>query len=150
MSTNLTLYIFAIWLVLISAVVAWIFNYFRKLSKQVKKGNLLKILDKVLDTEIKNSKDIKKLKKEITRIEKENLSDIQKIGLVRFNPFEELGGDHSFTLALLDGYDNGVIITGLHTRDRTRVYIKEVFEGKTKYKLSKEEKEALTKAKNSK
>jgi hypothetical protein len=57
-----------------------------------------------------------------------------------------MGGDHSFSLALLDAHLTGFIITGLHTRERTRVYIKKIEEGKCKQDLSKEEREALKKA----
>jgi hypothetical protein len=63
--------------------------------------------------------------------------------LVKYNPFNESGGDHSFSLALLDGNKNGIIITSLHTRERTRLYIKDVVLGKTKITLSKEEQKAL-------
>jgi len=68
------------------------------------------------------------------------------VSLVRFNPFSEMGGDHSFSLALLDAHLTGFIVTGLHTRERTRVYIKKIDGGKCKQDLSKEEREALKKA----
>jgi hypothetical protein len=68
------------------------------------------------------------------------------VGLIRFNPFNEIGGDHSFSLAILDGGDNGIIITGLHTRDRTRIYAKQVNKGKSDLELSTEEQKALLKA----
>ena len=89
------------------------------------------------------------LEKEILKMQGDAKSYIQKVALMRFNPFDELGGDHSFTLALLDAHDNGIIFTGLHTRERTRVYVKNIVEGKSPIELSKEEervlKEALTK-----
>lgn len=112
--------------------------------RSVKVGNLIKIIDKVIKTEVENSKTIKDLEKEIERQENENRLDIQKMGLVKFNPFEETGGDYSFSLTLLDGYDSGVVITSLHTRQGTRTYLKEINKGKSKMNLSKEEKEALT------
>jgi len=66
--------------------------------------------------------------------------------MVRFNPFLETGGDQSFAIALLDGNLDGIIITGLHTRETTRLYIKTVEKGKSRLELSKEEKEALSNA----
>ncbi len=63
--------------------------------------------------------------------------------MTKFNPFNESGGDHSFSLALLDGEKNGIIITSLHTRERTRMYVKEIFGGKSKSELSSEELESL-------
>jgi len=147
MSTELILIIILyLWLSGLSIVLFFIWNYFRTLSNQVKKGNLIQILSKVLDREQKNSKTTSQIKREIKRIDQEGLSNIKKIAHVRFNPFAELGGDHSFVLALLDGEDNGVLVTGLHTRERTRVYVKEVRRGKCKLELSGEEKKALIKA----
>jgi len=133
-----------VWLLVITLLVFWIIFSAQKLMRSVKVGNLIKIIDKVIKTEVENSKTIKDLEKEIERQENENRLDIQKMGLVKFNPFEETGGDYSFSLTLLDGYDSGVVITSLHTRQGTRTYLKEINKGKSKMNLSKEEKEALT------
>jgi len=76
----------------------------------------------------------------------ESLADIQKMGLTKFNPFDELGGEHSFSLSMLDGNNNGVIITSLHTRERTRVYVKQINKGKAKINLSSEEERSLKQA----
>lgn len=147
MSTQNIIYIIAgAWLLLLTGFTFWIFNSFRRLTKGVKDVDLIKILKRVLDVETKNTKDLRVITKEIKRIDSENLLNVQKIGKVRFNPFSELGGDHSFAIALLDGENNGIILTGLHTRERTRVYLKEVESGKSKLSLSKEEEEALKKA----
>lgn len=69
-----------------------------------------------------------------------------KIGLVRFNPFDDIGGDQSFILSLLDNTNSGVIITSLHNRSTTRVYAKPVLNGEgDNVTLSKEEKTAILK-----
>jgi hypothetical protein len=68
---------------------------------------------------------------------------IQKFGMVRFNPFGEVGGNQSFAIALLDNYKSGVIILSLYSRDGVRIYAKPVTAGKSEYQLSKEEAEAL-------
>ena len=69
-----------------------------------------------------------------------------KIGLTRFNPFEDLGGDQSFILCLLDQNSSGVIITSLHNRDLTRVYAKPIKNGEGEnFTLSKDEKSAILK-----
>lgn len=68
----------------------------------------------------------------------------QKFGLVRFNPFKETGGDQSFAIALLDGKNNGVVVSAIHAREGARVYAKPIENGEcTKYVLSEEEKEAI-------
>jgi len=72
---------------------------------------------------------------------------IHKVGVVRFNPFKDLGGDQSFSIALLDGQNNGMVISGLHTREGNRIYAKSVEKGKTvKHPLTEEEIEAIKKA----
>lgn len=138
---------FGVWLLVLSAVLAWVFWYFRKLSEGVKKGNLIKVLESVLSEQKSVTKLLSEVKKHTKELESEGAFHIQKVGVVRFNPFEEMGGDHSFSLALLDGKDTGFIITGLHTRERTRVYLKVIKSGKSKLELSNEEKKALKLAK---
>lgn len=140
------LIIFGVWLVVLTIFFVWLFVFFKKLTKDSQKGDLIKILNKIFETQNKNSSSIGGLEKEIKRIDLEKKSHVQKVGIIRFNPFKEIGGDHSFSLALLDGEDSGVIITCLHTRERTRVYMKAVSKGKSELELSSEEKKALGKA----
>lgn len=69
---------------------------------------------------------------------------IHKVGVVRFNPFKDIGGDQSFALALLDGRHDGLVVSSLHTREGTRVYAKPIAKGESpQYTLTDEEKEAL-------
>jgi hypothetical protein len=68
---------------------------------------------------------------------------IQRIGLVRFNPFEDTGGNQSFALALTDAAGNGFVVSSLHTRTGTRVYAKAIADGRSDGALSAEETEAL-------
>lgn len=70
----------------------------------------------------------------------------QKISVVRFNPFGDTGGDQSFALAVLDSHNSGYVITSIHGREGTRIYIKPVDYGKSKYTLSQEEQKALEQA----
>lgn len=135
--------VFFVWLLILSFLIFRVLFYFRSLSKDLDKGNLVNLLEKVLDQEEDNVKSISEIKRRILQFEDEGRFHIQKVGLVKFNPFKEMGGQHSFVLAFLDGKDNGVIITGLHTRDRTRVYVKEVKKGKVELDLSDEERKAL-------
>lgn len=95
-----------------------------------------------------SKKDIDYLKSYCDKIQKEGLLHIQKIGLVRFNPFKDTGGDQSFILSLVDGNDTGVIISGLYARSGTRWYAKKVVKGKSaEHELSDEERRALKEAK---
>jgi len=70
----------------------------------------------------------------------------QKISIVRFNPFGDTGGDQSFSLAVLDAQDSGYVLTSIHGRGGTRVYVKPLDFGKGKYSLSSEEQQALAQA----
>lgn len=139
--------IIGFWLLSLSVSLFLILRFFNQLVKKTKKGDLKRVLEKVLASEVENTKAIKMLNKEIDKLEDEGKFHVQKVGLIRFNPFQETGGDHSFSIALLDGKDTGVILTGLHTRERTRVYAKAIKKGKSEHELSNEEKKAFTKAK---
>lgn len=70
----------------------------------------------------------------------------QKISIVRFNPFGDTGGDQSFSLAVLDAHNSGYVLTSIHGRTGTRVYVKPIDLGKSKYTLSDEERQALAQA----
>lgn len=71
---------------------------------------------------------------------------IQKVGVVRYNPFADAGGDQSFVIALLDSLGSGVVISSLHSRTETRVFAKPVQAGRSRYPLSDEEQDAIRKA----
>jgi len=74
---------------------------------------------------------------------------IQRIGVVRFNPFKDTGGNQSFVICLLDSKNDGFIISSLFTRDGSRFYTKPIEKGASNYALSAEEKEAIKKATSS-
>jgi hypothetical protein len=116
-----------------------------KLFKEKKEPkNLKEILFQFKELE----KKLENLSKELKELKKKNISNFQKLGIVRFNPFKEVGGDQSFSIAILDGNDSGIVITSLYTREGNRVFGKPVKEGRSEYLLSDEEKEAINKAKN--
>ncbi len=147
MQVYLILLVLGLWLTGLSIVLYRIFALFNKLTRGVEVTDLKSVLEKVLTRESNNEKVIVELTKRVSTIEVNSTSHVQKVGLIRYNPFKELGGDHSFSLAILDGKDNGVIITSLHTRDRTRVYMKDIIGSKSETELSVEEKKALLRAK---
>lgn len=146
MQVPIILSLLSLWLLVVSIFLFRFLVLFNKLTKGVEVPDLKKVLEKILSCQVKDEKEMVEIKKRIDSLEKDGLLHIQKIGLVRFNPFKELGGDHSFSLAVLDGEENGFIMTSLHTRDRTRVYMKRIVGGKADADLSDEEKKALAKA----
>ncbi len=74
-------------------------------------------------------------------------NSIQKIGLARYNPFADNGGNLSFSLALLDANSNGVVITSLHGREQNRIYSKPIIAGKSEFTLTAEEEKAISSSK---
>jgi len=100
-------------------------------------------IDEVL-TQFKELKsDFQKIVAELETLKKANQTNVQKIGVVRFNPFEGLGGNQSFTVAILDGNNSGAVITSLFTREGNRVYGKPIKEGLSEFKLTNEETKAI-------
>ena len=73
---------------------------------------------------------------------------IQKVGFLRFNPFQDMGGDNSFILVLLDHGNNGMVLSSLYMRDGARLYAKQVTAGNPLQPLSKEEEKVLQEAIN--
>ena len=139
-------WVFGIWLGALTIAFLLFANFFRRLIKGTNGGDLKRILESILVREAKNAQGVEELNRQVAQLKEEGFGHVQKVGLVRFNPFKEIGGDHSFSLALLDGKDTGLIITGLHTRERTRVYAKVIKNAKSEFELSDEEKKALAKA----
>lgn len=78
-------------------------------------------------------------------LERKNVRNIQRVFMKRFNPFEETGGNQSFSMALLDANNDGVVLSSLHARSGTRIYAKPVKSGKqTEHELSMEEQEVIS------
>ncbi len=72
---------------------------------------------------------------------------IQRVSLIRYNPYQDTGGDQSFSIALLDQKGDGVVLTSLHSRSGTRVFAKQVLMGKEeKTQFSEEERKVIEEA----
>jgi hypothetical protein len=82
--------------------------------------------------------------KELREIQKDS---IQKIGIIRYNPFADNGGNLSFSIAILDARNNGVVITSMHGREQNRIYAKPIIDGKSEFPLTAEEEKAITTSK---
>jgi hypothetical protein len=145
--------------VLLLLLLTWVIvltYYYRKLSTHYNsliEGANRRTLSGVLDHMGRElgiaKKDIESLLKRCDTIEKESLYHIQKIGLLRFNPFNDTGGDQSFIVSLLDANNTGLVISGLFSRSGMRWYAKKVVNGEGhEHELSDEEKKALKAAKS--
>lgn len=137
-----------IWLTIITALMLRFYFYYSRLVSFGRRESFPKLLDDILKRGQIHDKEIENIYKRSLALEKDGALHIQKVGLVRFNPFNDTGGDQSFILALVDATDTGVVISSLHTRTGTRWYAKRVARGKgTEHELSSEEEKALKGAK---
>lgn len=71
---------------------------------------------------------------------------VQKVHTVRFNPFKDQGGNHSFASCLADEEGNGVVLSSLYARDQVSIFAKPITKGQSEYELSGEEREAISRA----
>jgi hypothetical protein len=117
------------------------FKFFRKKKEPENLEEVLKEFNQL-------KKEFDRVLKEFEKLKEREKFNIQKIGIVRFNPFEEVGGNQSFSIALLDGKDDGIVITSLYLKEGNRVFAKPIRGGKSQFNLSKEEIEAINLAKH--
>jgi hypothetical protein len=109
--------------------------------------------DDVLTLLERHISEVRHLRGEVTELRRhaEHLRDldrqaISKVGSVRYDAFEDMGGRLSFSLALLDEHHDGVVITAINGRTDTRVYVKPVTGGRSRHNLSEEEAAAIEQA----
>lgn len=114
-------------------------RFFRSFPGSNIEPSLNKFLDRVEEV-YKNGIEIENHYKEIDR---RLFKCFQKVGVIRYNAFENVGSDLSFAIAMLDGNDDGFVINGVFSRDSSCTYAKPITNGTTKYVLSAEEMQAI-------
>ena len=124
-------------------------NYSDFMTKLGKGNNI----NEMLQEYVKSVDEIKKENNEIERycqkLDTDSKNYLKKIGLVRYNAYKDTGSNLSFALAILNEHNTGIVLNGIYGRDTSNIYAKPIVEGKCEYALSKEEKEALEKEKES-
>ena len=148
------------WNILIAALIIWngvltfwlvrTIKHYNKLTGKTGAVNLTQILDRLLARQALVDEHVKKQDEELSLSKSRERRYLQKVGLVRFSPYPDTGGDRSFALSMLNNQDTGVVILSLHGREGTRVYVKPVTRGMSAYALSKEEKQAVDQARRGK
>ena len=116
------------------------------LTRGVDGRNLDAVLDAHLDKVSAVANELDGLSARSAILEAASRRAIQWVGLVRFNPFEDTGGNQSFAIALTDASGTGFILSSLHSRTGTRVYAKAIADGRSDGALSGEETAALRQA----
>jgi len=146
----ITLAVIAFVLAVINAFLLWYFHQTnKKIDRLLEKGKIKNFKDVFLSLKQKNEdleEEIKKAFLKIKDLEDTCRTTIQKIGMVRFNPFNDVGGNQSFALAMMDNKNNGFVISSFFTKEGNRVYAKTIKNGESDHTLSEEEKEAIKRA----
>jgi hypothetical protein len=138
---------------LLLLLVFWVWSRTRRLARRLDSltrgqddEDLSGVLDAHLDKVFAVSNEVDDLTVRTAVAESNLRHSFQRIGLIRFNPFEDTGGNQSFALALLDANGDGLVLSSLHSRGGTRVYAKSVNGGRAETALSEEESEAVRQA----
>ena len=144
---------FTLVLLVLSALLISLLSSLRKLRKQytdliagTSSNNVEQALLAYLESSRKLEKRTASLEERSAKIEAESATHLQNIGVVRYNAFEGVGGEQSFSMAILDDRACGIALTGIYGHAETRVYAKPVENGSSKYLISPEESEAIAKA----
>lgn len=144
---------FAIMIILLIGFITMIAQ-FSKLNKRYKAfmqklGNG-KNLEEDLETYMYRVDKVEKhnaeISNQINNLESDLTTCIQKVGIVRYNAFNDTGSDLSFALALLNENNDGVVLNGIYSREMSNIYAKPVEKGKSTYIISEEEAQAIQKA----
>ena len=127
------------------------FGRYRKLQKDLLEGEYIATLSEIVGKHKKtlavHNKNLTELGQILEEIVESDKFNIKRAGVVRFNPFADAGSNMSFAIALLDGHDNGIVISSLHSREGTRIYAKPIENSSSSYHLTSEEVEAINSAK---
>lgn len=107
-------------------------------------------MEEMIYTRFQEIEDLKKdnneNKQSIDKLFDKMLTTFQKIGIVKYDAFNEMGGKLSFSLCMLDERDNGYVINAMHSREGCYTYIKEIVAGRSYIELGDEERKALDRA----
>ncbi len=109
----------------------------RGLTRGEEGADLEGVLGAHLDKVYTIGREVERLGTRTVALEAAGARAFQRVGLVRFNPFEDTGGNQSFALALLDREGNGLVLSSLHSRNGTRVYAKPIRGGRSEAALSR-------------
>lgn len=141
--------IIVVWLLALTVLNLKHISFVRRLTRGKSKTTLEESLKQLLSQQDDAMGKIKVILAQIEHLRVSAQDHYQKIGFVRFNPYADTGGNQSFCLCLLNDYNDGIVITSLHSREQTRIYAKQVSHDALDQKdFSKEETESIRQAKS--
>jgi len=135
-----------IWVIVLQQRLERAVSRYLALTAGVEPGNLQTVLEQQVADFKGSAGQIGALTDQCSRLADDVAHAVQGVGVVRFNPFQDTGGDQSFAIALIDGQGNGLVLTSLYGRTERRMYVKPVQAGSSTYQLSDEETEAIRRA----
>ena len=128
----------------------WRVGRLRRRLELLTRGSDEGSLEAVLGTHIERVRravrDVDEVAGRTAALERDMRQSLGRVGLVRYNPFDETGGNQSFALAVVDAAGDGFVVSSLHARAGTRVYAKAVRNGSSDVGLSDEESTAVRQA----
>lgn len=140
--------ILIVWVIVLQVRVNYLVRHYDRIFAGSSDGTLREALDRYVDRLEQTTSQADALARLCQTVEEDVHRAIQRVGVVRFNPFADTGGDQSFAVALLDTHGTGVVISSLFSRNSTRVFAKAVVEGTSTYLLTEEERDAIEQAMN--
>ncbi len=144
----ITTIILLISLVIITKSLNRLEKRYKKLTRGINNKNLEEIVIQYLDNIDSVKADTEIVKNQQLELQKRLNTCVQKVAIVRYKAFEDIGSDLSFSIALLNHNNDGVIITGIYGRNDSTVYAKPIDKGISRYDLSEEEEQVLVEASN--
>lgn len=156
MATEVLLYLVLVLLIMQVVFIGIVINLQMKHKRMQEKYQIFmrgkdgKSLEKGFLEQFKTVEKLERAVKQNTRdidtIYKRMKTHYQKIGIVRYDAFQEMGGNLSFVLTMLDENNNGWVFNAMHSREGCYTYIKEIIKGESYMELGEEERESLKKA----
>ena len=142
----LVLGVLLVWLITIEFRLIRLTRTLRLLFTGRAGADLEQVLREFIERMDRTDETIKQFNARTAAVERQVPFSVSHVGVVRFNPFADKGGDQSFAVAFLDDHSDGVVFTGLHSRSEVRVYAKPIVGGTSTYPLTDEESEAISRA----
>ncbi|GAX89129.1 hypothetical protein EFBL_0747 [Effusibacillus lacus] len=110
----------------------------------VDKSNLEELIFKQAE-ELKNLREkVSQVQDVQEQVQQEIRRSLGPIGVIRYNAFDDVGSDLSFSVSILNREKNGIVLTSLYGREDSRIYAKPIVNGESQYKMTEEEKQAVS------
>ncbi len=133
----------AIWLLITNARHRRLQRRFDAILEDAEEGNVPAMLAEYMSVVRKVAGRTEEMESQVEYLLQNLPFLVRHVGLVRFSPFHDTGGDQSFSMAILDGRGDGIVVSALHSRQESKLYAKPIVGGTSRYSLTEEEKQAI-------